>query len=168
MSLNWIQKIDKFSSCTDSVFIIISIEWDLVSKKQLSLCSRAGLVVLAVSPTEGLSTSIFSRLLEIRKKSNQKKFNSKMYSARWQFNVAMRKSTQTLFALKFYAALALAIHSSNIKNSNNFEIFKNMSNSARSKLSLVSFTQSFSYSTHKSVKAIFQSVWSVWPKKEVS
>ena len=60
-----------------------------------------------------------ARLLVLGKKSDEKKFNSKMYSARWQFNVAMRNSTQPLFALKFSAAFALSIHSSNIKNSNN-------------------------------------------------
>ena len=60
-----------------------------------------------------------ARLLLLGKKSDEKKFNSKMYSARWQFNVAMPNSTQTLFALKFSPPFALSIHSSNIKNSNN-------------------------------------------------
>ena len=69
-------------------------------QKQLSLCSTVGLVVLAVSPTQALSTSIFSRLLaeqEIRWEKVQ--FQNVFGASRWlQFIVEMPNSTRPLFA----------------------------------------------------------------------
>ena len=93
-------------------------------QKQLSLCSTVGLVVLAVSPTEALSTSIFSRLLP-SKKSGEKKFNSKMYLARaadfnslWKCPIQLDPFLQEIFCC------LCRVHYSTTNKSHRFDFFR--------------------------------------------
>ena len=93
-------------------------------QKQLSLCSTVGLVVLAVSPTEALSTSIFSRLLP-SKKSGEKKFNSKMYLARAaDFNSLWKCPIQLDPFLQGIFCCLCRVHYSTTNKSHRFDFFR--------------------------------------------